>query len=244
VCDAEVGVGRSHERPQFPECRLDRFGVATGEPTVGLCVDRLDRTAERGEELRAGERTRAVAGVQRDGQVCVGDRLAVDRREQLLTVRPAYTLDTARLAGLLPVRQRPVGVEPRLHPVEVVTGQLHAVGPDEFDTVELGWIVRRRHHHTRHALGFAVRLQCRRGHDTDLVDVTAHAGESARHRVDEQTTRPAGVPRHRDPVRVQNSTGSLCHLDRLARRERLADDSPDAARTEYLHSVILRVQRS
>jgi hypothetical protein len=46
-----------------------------------------------------------VAGVERDGEVGVGDRLAVDRVEQPVDVRPPDPLDLAAGAGLAPRRR-------------------------------------------------------------------------------------------------------------------------------------------
>jgi hypothetical protein len=102
VGDAHVRVGGLDEAAQIAEVLRNGFGVPTGEVTVGLAVGGDDPTAKLPEELRAGERARAVTGVERDRQVGVGDLLAVHRVEEPLDVRPAGTLDPAALARLAP----------------------------------------------------------------------------------------------------------------------------------------------
>jgi hypothetical protein len=246
VGDTHVRAGRPHQPAEVREVRRDRFRVPAGKVAVRLGVDRDDPTAESAEERRGGERARAVAGVQRHGELGVRDALAVDRREQFVDVAPAGAVDPFDLADAGPVHAVGAGgvggaadrEQSLLDPFERGTRQLRAVGADEFHAVVRGRVVTRGDHHRGDGLGGAVGLQAGRRDGAESAHVTADRGQPGGRGVGQHRAGPSGVPSQRDdrlPVGPERRARGPCDASDELGCHLLADDPTDAAGPEYLH---------
>ena len=200
VRKAEVGTRARHELAKRLQMRGAALHVDVATVVVG--VDGMHRGTQTLERHRRGRARSAVTAV--DGHHEPLERHAVERLDRMVDIALAGVLHLDDMTHALTGREliggeRLVGHDPSRDLLLERVGELHALGREELDAVELGRIVRGRYDDAAVELGLhREQRHGRRGDDAAAVRTAALGHDARRERTLEHGAREARVAAHAD----------------------------------------------